>query len=67
MSYPIDLDEYTEKQLRDELVRRESLQRKGRCDYCGRPNTSEWCKFPDRHRADRVGAVEFTGYEGDHS
>lgn len=50
MSYPRDLDEIPEQQLRAELRRRESLQQIGHCDYCSKPKHSEpGCKFPERH------------------
>ena len=50
MSYPIDLDEYDETQLTDELSRRQRLRDAGMCDYCARErSTSPSCKFPERH------------------
>lgn len=50
MSYPIDLDEYTEEQLVTELRRRLAARKAGKCDYCNRPPTEPTCKFPERHR-----------------
>ena len=51
MSYPRDLDEYTEKELNDELILRDARQKVGLCDYCNRQINSEpVCKFPKRHR-----------------
>lgn len=55
MSYPRDLDEYTEEELRAELRRREAFRALGLCDYCGRPALTT-CRFPDRHRAARRAA-----------
>lgn len=49
MSYPKDLDEYTDAQLREELARREQARAEGRCDYCGRGNAASACRFPNRH------------------
>ena len=50
MSYPKDLDEYTDDELKDELGRRKQLMLKGLCTYCNRPGETPTCKFPDRHR-----------------
>lgn len=49
MSYPRDLDEYTEDELRKELTRRIEARSKGNCDYCGRPGDSTPCRFDARH------------------
>ena len=49
MSYPKDLDEYTEDQLREELARRQSLRDENLCDYCGQPGNSPLCRMRDRH------------------
>lgn len=49
MSYPIDLDEYPEVKLREELQRRERLRAQGLCDYCEQPHYLPTCKFPGRH------------------
>lgn len=50
MSYHVDLDEYTELQLLDELERRKKVRKRGLCDYCGMPRkTTASCKFPERH------------------
>jgi hypothetical protein len=50
MSYPVELDEYTDEALRAELARRHFAQREGKCSYCGRPLRSEpRCRFPERH------------------
>lgn len=54
----MDLDEYEESRLRDELARRKRCQKLGVCDYCERlPRTSD-CKFPERHRAALQRAVD---------
>ena len=51
MSYSLDLDEYPEKKLREELRNRRRARRKGLCDYCGRAPDTTPCKFPERHHA----------------
>lgn len=51
MSYSLDLDEYSEKRLREELRHRRKLRRAGKCDYCGRDPSTPPCKFPERHKA----------------
>jgi len=50
MSYPLDLDEISEENLRGELKRREQHWQAGLCDYCGRKPETPPCKFPDRHQ-----------------
>jgi hypothetical protein len=50
MSYRLDLDEYPEKTLREELRNRKKARRKGLCDYCGRAPDTTPCKFPERHK-----------------
>lgn len=55
MSYHIDLDEYDEQQLRNELDRRKALRDKGLCDYCQRNGGTKPCKFRHRHSV----AVQF--------
>ena len=52
MSYPKDLDEIGEPELREELARREALRASGLCDYCGRAPSEQSCKFPKRHACD---------------
>lgn len=53
MGYPLDLDEYTEKRLEEELENRLQLRLRGRCDYCKRDPKTKPCKFEDRHRDPR--------------
>lgn len=50
MSYPKDLDEYTDEHLRSELAQRKTMRDRGVCDYCARTPDTRPCKFPDRHR-----------------
>lgn len=50
MSYPKNIEEYTDAELTLELTRRADLRRNGLCDYCARPPGTEPCKFPKRHR-----------------
>jgi hypothetical protein len=49
VSYPKDLDEYTDAQLDAEITRRARLAQKGLCTYCGQPSAADPCKFPERH------------------
>ena len=49
MSYPMDLDEYTEAQLTAEIRKRKELRAAGLCDYCERPPTATPCKMTSRH------------------
>lgn len=49
MSYALDLDEFTDEQLHEELELRRRRRAKGRCDYCDRPYTQPACRFPKRH------------------
>lgn len=53
MSYPMDLDEYTEKALRAELKLRADRRAAGRCDYCNRTPETNPCRFPERHQLKR--------------
>lgn len=50
MSYITSLDEYTDKQLREEMQRRIASREMGVCSYCGRHSDTPECKFPDRHQ-----------------
>lgn len=50
MSYPRDLDEMSEDELRLEIIRRREARLAGQCDYCARPLDAEpACRFPGRH------------------
>ena len=49
MSYPLDLEEYEELRLLDEIRRRAGLRSLGFCDYCARRPWEPPCKFPLRH------------------
>ena len=51
MGYWLDLDEQPEGRLREELARREELQTKGLCDYCGGSPALPPCKEEGRHAA----------------
>lgn len=60
MSYPKDLDEYSEEDLDAELKRRADLRLKGLCDYCGRHRDMPTCRMPKRHeQALDTGQVRF--------
>lgn len=50
MSFQKDIDEYTEKELNDELERRNQLRDQGKCDYCQQYGNTPPCKFPERHK-----------------
>lgn len=40
---------YTDRELRDELERRQEARKKGLCDFCGKKASSPPCDQPDRH------------------
>lgn len=44
MSYPRDLDEIPDHELRAELQRRQKVRARGLCDYCQQPPTAAVCK-----------------------
>jgi hypothetical protein len=44
MSYPKDLDEYTDAQIEKEFRRRQECKEKGLCSYCCQPITTHNCK-----------------------
>jgi hypothetical protein len=51
MSYPRDLDEFSDAELREELASREKSRTEGLCDYCRRKLDSRpACRFPERHK-----------------
>lgn len=50
MSYPKDLEDYSDDQLSDELARRNRCRVELRCDYCERLQSSPPCRHADRHR-----------------
>jgi hypothetical protein len=43
----LDLDEIPTKQLRQELLRRTTLLREGKCPYCGGSLKTHTCKYRD--------------------
>lgn len=50
MSYPRDLDEYTDHDLIGELHQRATDRARGLCDYCHQPSASTApCRFAIRH------------------
>lgn len=50
MSYPRDLDEYTDEELATEILLRAARRYLGTCDYCSRfKDQGEPCRFPRRH------------------
>lgn len=54
MSFRLDLDEMPARQLLDELASRRKMRRNGLCDYCGRAPDTPSCKFPERHKNQKV-------------
>lgn len=55
MSYPRDLDDYSESELEAELKRRDRLRKAGKCDYCRTvPNGETSCSRPGRHNDPRI-------------
>lgn len=51
MGYGLNLDEYRESRLKEELERRAALRAKGLCDYCERAiEVTSPCKFLERHK-----------------
>jgi hypothetical protein len=46
-----DLDEYSERELYNEIRRRIRSRCAGQCDYCSGSNIKKLCRFPERHRA----------------
>jgi hypothetical protein len=54
MSYPRDLDEYTDAELEAERVRRVKQRDHGLCPYCGGPLDGKPCRYPEIHRVLRV-------------
>lgn len=49
MSYPKDLEDYSDDELKNELMRRDQARRNGLCDYCMRPYMLRPCKYLGRH------------------
>lgn len=49
MSYPRDLADYRDGELRIELERRSVSRADGLCDYCRRSPNEPPCRYPDRH------------------
>ncbi len=52
MSFPRELEEIPEDELRTEIERRRAARMGNLCDYCGREPNTPVCKFPGRHRRD---------------
>lgn len=45
----LDLDDFSDQHLVDELARRKRLRDNGMCDYCKRFGDDAPCKYPKRH------------------
>lgn len=45
----MSIENLTEEQLLEELIKRYKLREEGKCDYCGNLITEEPCRFPERH------------------
>lgn len=55
MSYPRSIDEYSDKELCQEIQRRNDNRRKGLCPYCGYSITKHLqCKYPEQHATGEV-------------
>ena len=53
MSYPRDLEDYSDVELAEEIMRRARNRAIDRCDYCGKTDESPACKYPQRHTTRR--------------
>jgi hypothetical protein len=62
MGYLMDLDEYSDEQLKEELERRRKLAKKGLCTYCGRSVDAPTCRFPERHSEKAERSVPVIGF-----
>lgn len=65
MSYPRDLDDYTQSELEAELSRRQRLCDARRCDYCGQPYGAPKCRYPSRHQPRPDWTVKWVSYSSD--
>lgn len=54
MSYPRELEEYDDEELKAEIERRGEAAKKKLCSYCNRKITASACRFPERHKGKRV-------------
>ena len=54
MSYPRDLDEYSDAELETERQRRAKNRAKDLCPYCGQDFGKPPCRYPEMHKALRV-------------
>lgn len=59
MSHLRDLDEYSDRELENELQQRREREAQGVCSYCGRPGYTPTCKFENRHLSKRYRLVQF--------
>lgn len=50
MSYPRDLDEYSDDELEAERQRRVKLRARGQCPYCRQDFEDPPCRHPEQHR-----------------
>lgn len=50
MSYPKELDEYTDEELEKEIQRRAKLNNEGKCTYCNKLGSSPFCKQYSQHK-----------------
>lgn len=69
MSYPKDLDEYTDRTLLDEIARRYAANAINLCAYCGRTLRSEpFCLKTEQHIASAFASevllLELSGLTG---
>ncbi len=52
MSYPRDLDDYSDEELMQELNERQHRRHGRLCTYCAQRYDHPSCKYPERHKAD---------------
>ena len=64
MSYPRDLDDYSDEELMQELNERQHRRHGRVCTYCGGGYDTPLCKHPDRHKPD-ARSLPFVRFEID--
>lgn len=45
----MDLDEYTDQQILNEMERRKEKRKLGLCAYCWRPPSAPTCRYREQH------------------
>jgi len=62
MGHLKDLDEFSDSELAQEVIRRADLKTKGLCSYCERKITEPTCRFPERHSKKAKRSVPVIGF-----